>query len=97
MRSIRNLLLVSVLSVIFYGSLCAQPLLAGERETAITAIPGVVAADARWSLIWADFVTADGILGTADGGVMFAQEQTDKIIKLTVSGQQQTWHCRKCQ
>lgn len=65
-------------------------LLAGEREADISAIPGVIAADAEWELVWADFVTADGILGTADGGVMFAQEQTDKIIKLNAAHEEIT-------
>src|SRR5690606_10219142 len=35
--------------------------------------------------------TADGITGTADGGVLFAQEQTDKIIKLNTDGSQFTY------
>src|SRR5678816_3542546 len=54
----------------------APSLLPGERATMVTAIPGVIAADAKWELIWADFETADGIVGTVDGGVLFAQEQT---------------------
>ena len=45
-------------------------LLAGEREALVTAIPGVVAAGAKWEIVWADFETADGIVGTADGGVL---------------------------
>src|SRR5712671_5740117 len=68
----------------------AQGLLPGEREAAVTAIPGVVAAGAKWDLIWADFKTADGIVGTADGGVMFAQEQTDTIRKLAPDGKEYT-------
>lgn len=64
----------------------AQPLLAGEREANVTAIPGVVAAGAKWELFWADFVTADGIVGTPDGGVIFAQEQTDTVRKLDFDG-----------
>jgi gluconolactonase len=64
----------------------AQTLLDGEREAQVTAIPGVVAAGAQWTLVWADFYTADGILGTPDGGVLFAQEQTDKILKLNLDG-----------
>jgi gluconolactonase len=60
----------------------AQSLLPGEREAVVTAVPGVVAAGAKWELIWADFETADGIVGTPDGGVLFAQEQTDTIRKL---------------
>ncbi len=49
-----------------------------------------MAAGAKWELIWADFKTADGIVGTADGGVMFAQEQTDTIRKLTPDGKEYT-------
>jgi gluconolactonase len=56
---------------------------AGERVADVHEIPGVVAANAQWELVWADFETADGIIATADGGVMFAQEQTDTVRKLT--------------
>jgi gluconolactonase len=55
---------------------------APERPAEVTAIPGVVAASARWELIWRDTKTADGIVGTPDGGVIFAQEQSDTIRKL---------------
>lgn len=68
-----------------------QQLLPGERAANVTAIPGVVAAGSKWELIWADFVTADGIVGTPDGGVLFAQEQTDKIIKLDAAHKQFTY------
>jgi gluconolactonase len=68
----------------------AQGLLPGEREANVTAIPGVVAAGTKWQLIWADFETADGINGTPDGGVIFAQEQTDTIRKLDASGKEFT-------
>ncbi len=56
--------------------------LPGERPAAVTEIPGVVAAGAAWELVWADFRTADGIVGTPDGGLLFAQEQGDTIRKL---------------
>jgi len=69
-------------SMALSASPAGQSLLAGEKEAVVTAIPGVVAAGARWELVWADFETADGIVGTPDGGVLFAQEQTDTIIKL---------------
>lgn len=59
-------------------------LLPGERPASVTAIPGVVAEGAQWEIVWADFATADGIVGTPDGGVVFAQEQTDTILKLDV-------------
>lgn len=68
----------------------AAGMLPGEREADVTAIPGVVADGAEWQLVWADFVTADGIVGTPDGGVIFAQEQTDKVVKLTPDYEQYT-------
>jgi gluconolactonase len=68
----------------------AGELLPGEREAVVPAIPGVVADGAKWELVWADFVTADGIVGTPDGGVVFAQEQTDSIKKLDRDGREYT-------
>jgi len=59
----------------------AQPL-PGERAALVTEIPGVIGAGAGWELVWADFKTADGIVGTPDGGLLFAQEQGDTIRKL---------------
>ena len=55
---------------------------APERPAQVTAIPGVVSANAKWELIWRDTKTADGIVSTSDGGVIFAQEQSDTIRKL---------------
>jgi gluconolactonase len=80
-----------VIPAVFLAQAAAQPLLPGERETVVGAIPGVVAAGAKWELIWADFETADGILGTDDGGVLFAQEQTDTIRKLAPDGKEYTY------
>ena len=64
--------------------------LPGEREANVAAIPGVVAAGAKWQIVWADFKTADGIVGTPDGGVMFAQEQSDSVKRLDPSGKEWT-------
>ena len=77
--------------VLASATTAAQTLLPGERETRITAIPGVVAAGARWRIVWADFASADGIVGTPDGGVIFAQEQTDRVVKLSSDGTEQTY------
>lgn len=82
---------VALLCCVAGGALAqTETLLAGERAVKITAIPNVIAADAKWELVWADFVTADGMVGTPDGGVLFAQEQTDKIIKLDANHKQYT-------
>jgi gluconolactonase len=55
---------------------------APERPAEVTAIPGIIAANAKWEMVWRDIKTADGIVSTPDGGVIFAQEQTDTIRKL---------------
>ena len=72
------------------GSLAAQPRQfpqpAPYKEVTITAIPGVIAAGARWTMVWQGNETADGILGTKDGGLLFAQEQTNHINKLDKNG-----------
>jgi gluconolactonase len=52
------------------------------RQVSVTAIPGVVAASATWTLAWSGTDNADGLVGAADGGLLFAQEQPDRVSKL---------------
>ena len=52
------------------------------REATVTGIPGVVAAGAKWTRAWAGSDNADGIVGTEDGGLLFAQEQPNRASKL---------------
>ncbi len=85
-NNVLSVIFALLLAVCVTAPAAAQPPLPGEREVTITAIPGVVAAGARWQIVWADFETADGIVGTPDGGVIFAQEQTDTIRKLGPDG-----------
>src|SRR5687767_9283431 len=54
----------------------------GPRDVTVGAIPGVVAAGARWQLAWQGTDNADGIVGTDDGGLLFAQEQPNQVSKL---------------
>ena len=54
----------------------------GARAVTVTAIPGVVAAGATWSIAWQGTDNADGLVGTPDGGLLFAQEQPRRISKL---------------
>ena len=54
----------------------------GARPATVTAIPGVVAAGAQWKLVWQGTDNADGIVGTPDGGLLFAQEQPNRVLKL---------------
>ena len=54
----------------------------GVRDVTIAAIPGVIAAGAVWKIAWQGTDNADGIIGTDDGGLLFAQEQPSQISKL---------------
>jgi gluconolactonase len=54
----------------------------GAREVKVTAIAGIVAEGAMWRVAWQGTDNADGIVGTADGGLLFAQEQPRRISKL---------------
>jgi gluconolactonase len=66
----------------------AETLLAGEQAADISAINGVISGDAEWELAWAGFKTADGMTGTPDGGLLFAQEQSNSIRKLGPDGKE---------
>ena len=52
------------------------------REVTVPGIPGVIAPGAKWALAWQGSDNADGIVGTSDGGLLFAQEQPSRISKL---------------
>ena len=54
----------------------------GEKNVTITEIPGVVSAGAKWKIAWRGADNADGLAGTPDGGLLFAQEQPSVIGKL---------------
>jgi gluconolactonase len=53
-----------------------------ERVVDVDAIPGVIADDAAWTLVWQGTETADGAIAAPDGALLFAQEQTNSIIRL---------------
>ena len=57
-----------------------------RRDVAAAAIPGVVAAGSKWQLVWQGPDNADGIVGTPDGGLLFAQEQSSRVRKLDANG-----------
>ena len=54
----------------------------GVRAVTVAEIRGVVAAGSTWTIAWQGTDNADGIVGTADGGLLFAQEQSNRISKL---------------
>ena len=61
------------------------------RKVAVTQIPGVVAAGAEWTLAWQGTDNADGLVGTDDGGLLFAQEQPNRISKLDQADKRSTF------
>jgi gluconolactonase len=76
------------LTFILALSLYAQrsfPVPEPPRTVTITAIPGVIAAGAKWELVWQGAENADGIVGYK-GGILFAQEQTNHVMRLDEKG-----------
>jgi gluconolactonase len=64
----------------------AQQQPAPEAQVDITAIPGVVSGDAQWRMVWSGPMIVDGMTADADGNVLFAQEQSNSIIKVWPDG-----------
>ena len=59
-----------------------------ERPTHITAIPHVVAAGARWEVVYASVDLQDGIVGAPDGSILIAQQDSDTVRKIDTNGSQ---------
>ena len=60
-----------------------QPAPAGPGEYTVTAIPDVVAAGARWTLVYKTTGNnADGIIADQDGGLLLAQNDNGVVLKL---------------
>jgi len=62
----------------------AQP--GSEVQVDIAAIPGVVSGDAQWETFWTGPMIVDGMTADADGNILFAQEQSNSIIKVWPDG-----------
>jgi sugar lactone lactonase YvrE len=59
----------------------------GPREYTVTEIPGVIAAGQRWTFVWQEAGNnGDGIVGTDDGGLLLAQNDNSRVVKLDQSG-----------
>jgi len=57
-----------------------------NRPTTITGIPGVVAAGSKWQLVDTSLDLQDGIIGTADGGLLISHMETNIVQKLEPNG-----------
>ena len=59
----------------------------GVREYKVPEIPGIIAAGQQWTFLWQEAGNnGDGILGTADGGLLLAQNDNGKVVKLDPTG-----------
>src|SRR5579871_931031 len=57
------------------------------KDVTSTAIPGVIAAGMHWTQVWdTTGNNADGIIGTKDGGILLAQNNNSKVLKLDKNG-----------
>ena len=53
----------------------------------VAPIPGVVAAGARWNVVWTETGNnADGIIASTDGGLLVAQNDNSDVVKLDRGG-----------
>jgi gluconolactonase len=57
-----------------------------ETPVDVAAIPGVVSGDAQWEIAWSGPMIVDGMATAADGSLLFAQEQSNSIIKVWPDG-----------
>jgi gluconolactonase len=65
----------------------AAPASFDPKEYTVTGIPGVIAAGAKWTEVWkGDGNNADGLVGTKDGGVLFAQNDDSRAGKIDKNG-----------
>jgi gluconolactonase len=59
----------------------------GVRDVKVTAIPGVISAGAQWNFVWQQLGNnGDGIIGTSDGGLMLALNDSSAVVKLDKNG-----------
>jgi gluconolactonase len=59
----------------------------GIKDYIVSEIPGVIAAGQRWTFVWQQRGNnGDGIVGTSDGGLLVAQNDSSTVLKLDGSG-----------
>jgi gluconolactonase len=59
----------------------------GVRDYAVTGIPGVIGEGGKWTFVWQQAGNnGDGIVGTSDGGLLLAQNDSSTVVKLDEKG-----------
>jgi gluconolactonase len=83
---VRSRIAIAAVALSLAMPLAAQQAPAGEKSVTVTAIPGVIAAGAKWQRILSVPMNVDGMTTAPDGAVWFAQEQSNAIWKLWPDG-----------
>ena len=69
------------------GGARGAPAPQGIRDYAVTEIPEVITAGRKWTFVWQQAGNnGDGIVGTDDGGLLLAQNDSSKVVKLDKNG-----------
>ena len=76
----------TTLALLLAAPAAAQGQPAPEAQVDIAAIRGVVSGEAQWRTFWAGPMIVDGMTADGDGNVLFAQEQSNSIIKVWPDG-----------
>jgi gluconolactonase len=77
---------IAALALALSAPVWAQGQPGPETPVDVTAIPGVVSGDAQWEVAWSGPMIVDGMATAADGSLLFAQEQSNSIIKVWPDG-----------
>jgi len=77
---------IALAALALSAPLAAQQQPTGEKPAVITAVPGVIAKGAKWQRIWQGPMNSDGMTASADGSLLFAQEQANAVMKLWPDG-----------
>ena len=57
------------------------------RDYVVAEIPGVISASRKWTFVWQHAGNnGDGIVGTNDGGLLIAQNDSSAVVKLDANG-----------
>jgi len=69
------------------GGVRGAPPPQGIRDYAVADIRGVIAAGRKWTFVWQQAGNnGDGIVGTDDGGLLLAQNDSSNVVKLDKNG-----------
>ena len=86
MRTLIAITALALASALPAAPAAAQGQPAPETTVDIAAIPGVISGDVQWRTHWSGPMIVDGMTAAPDGGLLFAQEQSNSIIKVWPDG-----------